>query len=95
MNHLASQITNFEADGSDITHVADPYWAACPACAPVVATGDVGKLVAHVVETTDYARLDIPNIDKDDLATTLTSLYRRLFAVGVTRTEGPPEWRTS
>ena len=82
-----------------VEHVADPYWAACPACAEIAEYGSPEKPAAHVVLTTDYDRLAIPSLlddsptrdeDRARMQADMTDLYRRLFKVGVTRTEGPP-----
>jgi hypothetical protein len=70
-----------------VEHVSDEYWAACPACDPVVQQGDPAKLAEHVADTANYERI---GFERDPYEVVrLTSLYRQFYARNPVRGNSP------
>jgi hypothetical protein len=77
-------------DAATLDHVTDEYWAACPACDPVIQKGDPEELARHVHRTADRDRTGVPATPGEMV--TLLDLYARFFASDPQRSEGiPPE----
>lgn len=90
---LVEQIVGITAGGIGVVdHVSDEYWAACPACDPVIQENDAAKLAQHVFETADYSRIGSPR-DSADLPR-LVIFYEQFFGANPKRDTDLPEHLT-
>jgi hypothetical protein len=90
-SEISEVMVGISADGvGTIEHVNDRYWAACPACDPVIQDGDPVTLATHVAETANYDRIGIER-DPSEVAR-LTRLYRQFFARNPVRGDTPPPY---
>lgn len=85
---ITEQLVGVSADGVGvIDHVSDEYWAACPACDPVVQQGDPQKLAEHVAATANYDRIGVERSPYE--VARLTRFYREFYALDPKRTTAP------